>query len=104
MFGVVLRSEQTFLFGGDAQEDDRAFWSGRNFAKGLGDFEQARRAGGVIQSAVVNLIAGEFFVSAEMVPMGHVNNMLIGPLRSVDLRDDVLRLNGPEFVADREVD
>src|SRR5687767_11740514 len=100
MFGVVLRSKQTFLFGSDAQKDDGAFWSGRNFAKRLRDFEQARRAGGVIQGAVVNLIAGEFFVATQVVPMSHVNDMLIGPLRSGDLRDHVLRIDGAELIAD----
>jgi hypothetical protein len=77
--GVVAGAEETFFFGGDGEEKEAALrpGGGREGGVGLGELEEDGGAGGVVEGAVEDLVAGEFGVAAEVVPVGGEDNVFV---------------------------
>ena len=102
MPGVELGAEQAFFFRRPRGKNNRAR---RRFSRfeGARDLEDFRSAGGVIDRAVADAVAG--FVGPILpvrIPMRAVENEFVGPLRAFDLGEDVAAVEGSrfEFAAD----
>lgn len=89
---VVLSAEQTLLFGGNGDEQNRAGRLRGQLRVGLRQFEQGRYARSVVDRAVVDLVPLQVGVAAQVIPVRRVNNELIGFL-AFELRDHIARLN-----------
>jgi hypothetical protein len=72
----------------------------REFGEGLGNLEDRSDAGGVVDCAVVDLVAFQFRIAAEVVPMRAVDDAFIFLLRiaALDFPDDVVRLEVRDLV------
>ena len=81
VLGVILRAEQSLLLGGDREEEYRALRGSLKFGERLGDFEQGGDARSVVNRAVVNLIARQIVVFAQMIPVRCVDDVLVLELR-----------------------
>ena len=77
---VVRRAEQAFLLGRHRQEEYRARRSLFEGRVGLGQLQQAGDSGGVVKRAVVDPVALDGGVLPQVVPMGHVHYVLVGPI------------------------
>ena len=86
------------LLGGDSQEQHRpARWL--THGEGARQLDQSGSTGGVVGGAVVDLVAGQALVLAEVVPVRHVDDDFVRGAGAQQPRDDVLRVDRPQAVA-----
>ena len=90
VFHIPLGTEQAGFFGCNGQKDDGAFgWRGL-FQMKFGEREQRGGTRRIIHCAVPDVVAFHVGHHAEMVPMGGINDGLIGTRRAGNCGDDVL--------------
>ena len=75
---VVRRAEQTTLLEGDREEHDGSLGPLAHLAVGLGNGQQTRRARRVVESAVENGVTGAPESTAKVIPVRHVEHVLVG--------------------------
>ena len=102
IFGVIFRAQQALLLGGYREEQDGAFGRGLQFGIGACDFQQPGAAGGVIDRSVIDLIALEAWISAEVIPVRRVDHVLVFARRiaAFELRHHVVRVDRAQGVFD----
>jgi hypothetical protein len=103
----VAGAEETFFFGGDGEEKEAALRArgGREGGVGLGELEEDGGAGGVVEGAVEDLVAGEFGVAAEVVPVGGEDDVFVavGGRGAVEAGDDVFGADVAGGLLDGEI-
>ena len=106
MHRVVLRAEQSLLFGRDRQEQDRPLRRRRQLRERARDLEQCRPSRRHCHRAVVDAVAVDRRADAEMIPVRRVDDVLVLQLRiaALELRDDVLRVDRAQRVAGCVID
>ncbi len=101
VLGIIGGAEQALLFGCDRQKDDRAFGL-RALGEGLGKAEQRRDARGIIERTVVNPVALDGRVRAQVIPVRHVEEVLAPTLGAVEPGNDIVRDCLVDGVIDRD--
>ena len=84
-----------FLFPGDRDEENRPCRTLSLVMKLGRHFEDGGRARRVVHRAVVDLVALERRILAEVIPVGRVDDVLVLLRAALDLADDVVTLNFP---------
>ncbi len=104
ILGVIFCAEQPLLLSRQRRKQNRAPGFLPQPGERPGDFQKAGGAGGVIDGAVVDLVAGQGLVPAKVVPVGGIDHVLVLELRiaALQLRDHVPRLDAPERVVETE--
>ena len=89
--GIGFRAQQPLFLGRDVQEDHGAFRR-RAVLEGAGHFDQAGRAGGVVPGAVEDVVPRLVLLPrlADVVPVGGVEDIFIGPGRAGDLGQQIV--------------
>ena len=78
IFTVVFRPQQALLLGGRGQENHGPFGRCLQRAKGLGQFQKRRDAGGIVERAVIDIVAAVIGLTyPQVIPVGHVEEILI---------------------------
>ena len=97
---VVLRAEQAGFFERRCHEQDRTLRRRLLMRERVGDFEQSGEAGAVVDGAVVDLVALQFRIAAEMIPMRRVDDHFVRPLAARQQREHVRRLHAADLVGE----
>ena len=88
---VVSRAQVTFFLGRGGDEQDRARRAAGSPRESAGDFQQLRRAGGVVDCAIVDLVTGQRGIPAEMIP-GYKHYPLVRIANTSNAMDAILGL------------
>ena len=89
--GIIFAAEQALFLGRHGQEHDRALRA-RAGGEGARLLDQLGNAGAVVDRAIVDAVAiGVGLADAEMVPVGGVDDRLVGPRGAGQQADDIVR-------------
>ena len=98
MLTVIARTKQPLFFRRDRQEQHRPpRWF--TVSERPGQLDQPGGAGGVVGSAVVDLIAGQVLIQTEMVPVRDIHHNFVRHSGSRQPRHHVLRVDGSQRIA-----
>ena len=105
MFCVEFRDEKPGLFGGCCHKQVRAFRRRIYFCKRCCELDKRGDTGRVIDCAIKNLIALQFGITPEMVPVRCVDDVFILQFRiaPVEFADDVVRFKCAKLLFDVDV-
>ncbi len=91
MRGVVAGAEQALLFGRQCHEQEAALRP-RAGGKDARQFQHAGHAGGVVDRAMANAVAGRIgFADAEGVPVCGENHGFVGMRGAIQAGNDIVR-------------
>src|SRR5215472_10238201 len=90
---IIFGAEKPLLFAGDGEEHDRSLWP-RFLCKGSRLLDQLRYAGAIVDCAIVGSVTGRIgLADAEMIPMGGINDRLVGIFLTRKEADDIVALD-----------
>ena len=93
MFRVEFRAEQSRFFGCGGHEQDRPFGRRIQFCERGRELNNRRHARRVIDRAIENLIALQFGMTSEMIPVRRVNDVFVAQflIAAFEFADDIVR-------------